>query len=481
MAKSAVPAQLQMPVVQIKQSHDLALCTADVGQDGGIAVVPVFNEMRAGDNLTLRWQGFYGGQPDDEWTFTCPLDDLAIEQPLVILIPKSVINFSQEAEVSYQLARSSDGSVIDSPVQTFVIRAPVAQRLLAPAIESHDASQPIDPGLFPQGIVVQIVDYSGMQAGDDVLLYADGAPDDGSLVMSLRVPQNFRQTDGLQFSIGQPWLLLNQGQPVRLTYQYARPGAAMSSEPLVFQVLEPLDLPAPIVERAQAEGGADEHKGFLLASAAISGVYIKVPESVPLEAGDQLEVHWQGDPAGGQHVATSAANSQDPRLIFIPATAVAANMGGENKRFAVYYRLMPLSGTSYDSQPFRLRVQPLPQHQYPMIQWTRGTSTLSLKTVPANGEEWRLAKWPFLAQGQLLTVEATGVTPAETAAHTVVRAALPLTPQEAIAPYVLGRLSLIFLRTLKLNTAITLKVQVSFDGGKTPTYFPSNGGITLVE
>lgn len=477
MSKATALAQAERPVVQIKQSHDLALARADVGTAGAIAVVPGFDEMLPGDSLTIRWQGFYGGNPDDEWTTTLRLDEVAIEQTPFAYINRGQISMSDEADVSYELVHS-DNSVINSLVQHFRIETPDSARLVAPGIEGHDASQPIDPGRYPDGIVVQVPVYPGMQPGDYVVLYADGVSAQASAVKSLQVDQ----VAVLEFSIGAQLLFANQGADVTLMYQYARPGVAKTSAPLAISVLQPLDLPPPTIERATAEGGAGEHKGFLEANVALAleGVYVKVPEAVPLADGDQLEVHWQGDPAGGQHIATSPVDSGDLKRFFIPTTAVAANMGGEDKRFEVFYRLTPLGRSFHDSKPFLLRIDPLPIEAYPRINWVRIGTTLSLKTVSPTGEELLLGKWPFMAEEQLVTIEATGVT-LSGATHTFVRRALPVTPAEAAVQKVSSRLSLAFLRTLKLNTPITLKAQVSFDGGQTPTSFYSNSSVTIVE
>lgn len=481
MSKATVLAQVERPVVHIKQSHDLALDTAGIDSAGAIAVVPVFDELIAGDSLTLRWQGFYEGDPEDEWASTLSLDDVAIKQPSLVFIPRNTVRFSDEADVSFELVHS-DGSEVNSLLQRFQMVTPGSARLAAPGIRGHDASQPIDPGHYPNGIVVQVADYPGMQSGDYVVLYADGVSADAHTVMSQKV----EQVAALEFPIGTEWLLANQGAEVTLSYQYARHGAAMSSGPLVVSVLKPLDLPPPTVERATAEGGAGEHKGFLLASAARSGVYVQVPESVSLETGDQLEVHWQGDPAGGQHIATSPADISDVKRFLIPPTAVAANMGGEEKRFEVFYRFTPLNDNLHDSRPFLLRIEPLPKSEYPTIQWGEENRpigpTLSLGDVPASGQEVFLRKWSFMAQGQLLTIEATGVAQAGGEARSIVRDAMPVTAAEALAQKISsGRVPRTFLSSLKMHTPMTLMARVSFDGGKTLTYFTNNQNLSLVE
>ena len=483
---STTPAQAQLgwPVVQIKESHDLALAGDDLGTEGALAVVPVFDGMQTGDSLTLRWQGYYNETPEDQWTKTISLSDADLQRPVQMYIESDQIWSIEDgyAEVSFELSSAARLQAGVTPVQTLQIVPPVSQRLDAPAVEGHDADRPIDPGRFPEGVVLKIVGYLGMQLDDDIVLYADGTPDEGSVVMSLRIDASHLQAGAIEFSIGPAWLLANQGAKVSVIYQYARPGAAKTSMPLELSVLEPQELLPPIVEKAEAEGQAGEYKGYLLASDALAGVYVNVPPALQLEPGDKLEVHWDGHPAGGQHVAPAPADPADNKRFFIPPSAVAANMGSESKRFEVRYGLTPVNATGRDSQAFNLHIRPLAQSGYPVIQWPRlaGATTLRLSQVASNGESVELERWPLMAQGQLVTIEATGVTLAGGAARIVVRDAQPVSHAEVMAEKVEGKVPLHFLRSLKLNEYITLNVRASFDGGQTPTHFRSNGGVRLV-
>jgi len=481
---TAAQAQLGWPVVQIKESHDLALAVDDLGAEGALAVVPVFDGMQAGDSLTLRWQGYYNDAPEDQWTKTISLSDADLQRPVQMYIEPNQIWFIDEgyAEVCFELSSTARLQAGVSPVQTLQIIAPVSQRLAAPAVEGHDAGRPLDPDRFPEGVVLKIVGYPGMQLDDDVVLYADGTPDEGSVVMSLRIDSSHLQAGAIEFSIGPAWLLANQGAQVSVIYQYARPGVAKTSTPLELSVLEPQELLPPIVEKAEAEGQAGEYRGYLLASDALAGVYVNVPPALQLEPGDELEVHWDGHPAGGQHVAPAPADPADKKRFFIPPTAVAANMGSESKRFEVRYGLTPVNATGRDSQAFNLHIRPLAQSGYPVIQWPRlaGATTLRLSQVASNGESVELGPWPFMAQGQLVTIEVTGVSVTGGPTGIYVRDGQPVSQAEVMAEKLEAKVPLPFLRSLKIDEYITLNVRASFDGGQTPTHFGSNGGVRLV-
>ena len=116
-----------------------------------------------------------------------------------------------------------------------------------------------------------------------------------------------------------------------------------------------------------------------------------------------------------------------------------------------------------------------------MTRLARGGNTVSLKQVPLSGEELRLEKWTFMAAGQLLSMEVTGVNKAGGPARTVIRDAVQVSPEEVSVQRISSKVSHDFLTNLKLDRPLTLKAHVSFDGGVTSTHFRSNTGITLVE
>lgn len=476
-----------VPVVLIKQSHDLALDPDALGSNPAVAVVPACLCFQAGDRLTLVWQGYYDGVPESEWSEDITLDGTQAGYPLVWKIPEIEVLIltggGGHAEIGYTRTAAGESEAQPSPVQIIQIRTSEAQRLEAPVVVGHDAGQPIDSGEFPEGITLQLKAWVEMQVGDQVVMYWDGYTPHGSFIDSLRIEADHVLKQTVEFHLAPVWLSDNEGHPVTVLWQYARPGISQSSEPLVLTIIKPVELTAPIVEKATAEGESHAHQGVLQAQHATTGVYVRIPETVPIQAQTLIEMHWQGHPAGGQYIAREPASVGDDRRFYIPATAVAANMGAnENKRFAVFYRLIAASGRHRDSTPFNLRILPLSMARYPIAQWSRlaGAATLSLASVAASGEVLHLEAWPFMASGQLVTLRVAGVSTAGAAVSTSVRDAVPVTPQEVAAGKVVGTLARSFLQALKLDEYITLTSQVSFDGGETQTHFYSNQGVRLV-
>ncbi|WP_341520423.1 hypothetical protein AABC73_18540 [Pseudomonas sp. G.S.17] len=482
---AALPDQVALPVAQIKQSHDLALGIDDVGDSGALAVVPIVAALENGDSVTLYWKGFYEGFPLIDWSGEFTFDDSTTNAPALFSIDRSNVLIIEDgyAEINYQVNFASGAESDESPTQTVHIVPPVAARLEAPYVDGHDSNQPIDSGRYPEGITVQFAAYPGVQLDDHVVLYGDGLPEAGSIVMALRIDASHIETGAVAFLIGPEWLLANQGEKVEVFYQYARPGVAATSEALSLSVLLPLDLPPAVVEEAQAEGLPGESKGYLLARDATSGVYVNVSESVLLGENDDLEVHWQGHPSGGRHIAQTPVSPDDRTRFLVPASAVAANMGGDSKRFDVFYRFTPFNGHAQDSRPFHLRIQPLDQERYPTIQWPRlaGAATLSLKSVAASGEDLQLGLWPFMAEGQLVTIEASGVAATGAPTRITVRDAQSVSKTEMTQRKVMSKLARGFLQTLMIDQYITVTPKISFDGGDTFFWLLSNNGVKLVD
>lgn len=94
---------------------------------------------------------------------------------------------------------------------------------------------------------------------------------------------------------------------------------------------------------------------------------------------------------------------------------------------------------------------------------------LSFAKVPSEGADLTSLSWMFMAEGQLLTLKATGNVGA-LPAELVVRNGLPVTAKEVIDQRISAKLSRAFLNQLNRNDDFTLKASVSFNGGD--TYMP---------
>lgn len=467
--------RVHLPVLQLREAHGLLLNPQALGPLGATAVAAPYVAMQAGDQVTLHWRGYFNGELDNQYDARKTLAAGDIGKPLQWVVPSIHVLLAEggEAHLHYSVQYRQGGQVSQSAQQVFRVARESGVLLPALRIDGHDGGEQLDPGLFPNGLVLRIELYPDIRVGDEVVLYWLGNRESFSTVKSLRVDTSVLDSGVLLAHLEPQWLEAAQGERVSLFYQFARSGAAASSQALALQIRRPLDLLPPIVDNATAEGGNGENKGVLAASDARSGAQVDVPATVPIGSQDRLEVHWQGHPEGGRHIATTPISEQQKRSFLIPASAIAANMSaGESKRFPVFYRLTPAGEAAQDSVPFNLRIAPLPSGIYPNVQCleAQGNQSLSLRDVPIGGANLRLDGWAFIAVGQPLTLEAVGVS-ASGAESQVVRNAWPVSASELAGNRVHALLPRWFLQGLLRNQQFFLKARVSFDKGETWTVF----------
>jgi hypothetical protein len=469
-----------LPVPQIKESHDLALDPDAIDSKGVTAIVPPYRAMSVGDKVAFEWQGYdKTGAPEDPYIEELELKDQHLGQPLVFTVPRSEVIFIRDghAQVSYKVEYANGQGPSDSMAQTLKIVAPTSSLLPEIKIKGHSGG-PIEPGRFPNGLTLQIQPVpSGIQHSDVVLMYWMGTK---SVIRSMQVDRSTLDSDVLEFHLEPEWLLGNVGGEVEASYQYASVGASESGTPLTLEVRASQKLPAPLVEGVTTEG---LNKGWIPAS--VNGAYVIIPDEVTIGPDVRAEVHWMGHPNNGQAIVKVPVDGF-PKRFHIPKTAIAANMATAlqpEKRFDVFYKLIPLGED--DGQPsdeaFSLRIEPLASTRYPIVECeeAKGTGKVSLSSLGPEGATILIGEgvfdaWPFIAQGQLLTIEANGVAAVGGPLKEPVRTAEPVTGEEISANKVTAQLRLDYLKLLKLDESFTLSAKVSFDGGDSYRAFVSS-------
>lgn len=456
-----------LPVPQIRDGHDLAIDAETMGATTLMVAVP-YPDMAVGDKITFALDPL-SGWPG--WSKSVTLDAAGVGVAATVSLPRDdlLMMLAEQVEAGYRVARAG-GESLESFIQLITIKPPVAPLLPVATIEGQAGTE-LDPSLFPEGLNVLVPLYPGAAGDDWVLLYWQGKQDASTLAWH-RVTEAEIGAGSIPLHIGPEWLQGSVGTTIQVRYQYARLGDAKSSEPVTLTIVAPLVLPPPLVDDAQSEGGAGENKGYLLAANAISGALIDIPESVEIEDGAALELHWDGHAEGGRYVATAPQDPAAPRRFFVPPAFVAANMGGEAKRFEVFYRMTLPSGRVHRSDPFHLWVRPLPLTGNPQCRQAQGKPGISLQDVP-NGADLYVTGWAFAAAGQPFTLQVEGITPANAPTEVVVRDAVPVSEEELGARSVGGSLPTAFLTTLKPNFRFIIRAKVSFDGGQTWFHFPS--------
>jgi hypothetical protein len=457
-----------VPVPHIKESHELALDPDAVSSAGATAVVPPYRAMSVGDKVTFTWQGYFLGQPDIPYQEEKEIKIEHVGQPLLFTVPYIDVLSGEYTDISYRIEYAGGaGLKSDSEPQRIQLIKPVAP-VLPPITVKGYTGGPISPGKYPNGLTLQVKPvYADIREGDWVLVYWTGTEKAKSVTKALRVDRSTLDSGLIELLIEPQWLTSNSNSQVTVIYQFARAGVAKSAESLTLDISKPLNLPPPIVEGANAGGSWPASTG---------GAYVNVPDTAET-GGGRVEMHWQGHENGGRHIASTPVSG---KRFFIPSTAIAANMSTlEKARFPVFYRVFsPGVSDSEDSVPFNLLIGPLPLARYPFTTCVQVLNNeLSLFNVPLGGADLVIGSppsdaWPFMAEGQLLTMQLSGVDWNGNQTTTVLRNAVPVSEFEFKNKRALGKLPKEHLQKLKLNESFTLSARVSFDGGE--TFVPFN-------
>lgn len=458
-----------LPVAHIKGSHALYLDPDKLPGEGAVCLVPWYQAMGIGDVVTLTWQGYFGGVADEPVHKVLTVDRSHLGQPLALIIDTGTVYFSETADVSYTVKFADGrGTPSVSQMQTFTMGPPGPALLPAVRIQDHEPGSPLNPNQFPDGILLCIDPaYAGMQVGDVVLAHCVGARATQSVVRAAVVDQSTVDHGLLLIPVEHLWLAQNAGEQVSISVQYARGGEALASEPLQLSVKEPLKLDPPHVENANAEG-----PGSATLAADTAGAFVEIPAETQIPPGAKVEMHWQGKQVQGQYIATSPV-AGNARRFAIPPTYIPANMSSdESKRFPVFYRVFASDGSHEDSPRVQLKISPLPQSRYPRVQLRQGDGSSVRIGQLLNGANLEIGSggappWPFIAQGQLLTIWASGVLSTGPITEKAARNEQPVTANEFNSRKIEAELDYGFFLGLQRDFNFTLKAQASFDGGVT--------------
>lgn len=468
-----------LPVAQFKDSHDLMLDMMLVGAGGTMVVAPPYQAMSVGDTVTLSVELFFAGDHFDTLLYSTTLTASSIGQPIQWTVPQGDLDilFAEDhIEVKYSIVYVTPTVATESEVQTLhVIPRPIALHpaplfptslLPSLSIKGFDGDT-LDPDAYPDGITLVVEIYPGMQAGDYVMVYADGDP---HIINATRIDQTTVDSQKLEITLGHEWLVGNTGKTISLMYQYARLGSASSSMPLALTLRKPLKLPHPLILGVTPEGEVEEYKGYLLGRSTTNGVTIDIPTDAEIGTG-KVRMVWDGYKPDGHHIADPTVGN--PKRFQIPKQYMPANLG---KRLYVYYEVTPEGEQPYTSKRFDLHIRDI-ESGWPIIQITSPNAPgniVSLKTV-TDAVTFRLSSWTFMSEGQRVRISAEGLLQAGGKGVFKLRegAAETVTEDEYNAGKIEAELLRNFLATLQLNQKFDVIVEISFDGGFSYKQFPS--------
>ncbi|MCF5747872.1 MULTISPECIES: hypothetical protein [Pseudomonas syringae group] len=197
-----------LPVVQLKESHALALDTTDKPLGGSYTLVVAPSARTSpGGKVKVAWQGFSSDGFRDE-LFSDEHIVTASDQILSWVLDPTHVSFIEggTAQMSYRVEYSDDpGEFFDSDIQTIDINPTSAPRLTAFSIDNHTGG-PVDPVDYPQGMNLNVDVYPDIQVGDCVLCYIQGGPGEPQVIDYLLIDQSIIDKGTFQFTVEQPWL-----------------------------------------------------------------------------------------------------------------------------------------------------------------------------------------------------------------------------------------------------------------------------------
>ena len=452
-----------LPVVQARESHDREIDYSALGTEGVAFFAPAYQAMQVGDSVELVIRRFKSdGSESSEVFETFEVTEANLGQPITWQCSRSSLATIRNgrAEVHYQITLSGQGGVLTSPSQVFAITTAPAQTDYLPAVSVDGyAGGPLDPGQFPNGLTVRVPAYPGVQAGDHLLLYWQGASMHDPQARAMRMDLSSVEAEHTTFRVGADALEVGDNN---LSYQFARAGQALSSATLTVEVMPGRTLDAPLIELARPDG---QGRQVLEAIEAISGAYVVVP-ALQLAPGEKIVVHWQGHANGGVQV-TDTPEPGDAQRYRIDPAVVAANMhqprDNEGRRFEVFYQIVKDGSVQPARSPsVNLRVAPLAPNPTFACAQAEPNGDLRRSKLTSNGALLRISGvglWSFAAIGQLLTIKIDGLPDA------VLRNAQPVTLQEFSTNRVEQWLSTAMYGRLADGTQYSIRGQVSFDRG----------------
>lgn len=400
-----------LPVLQIRESHDLHLSLVEDEPRIFTPWVAPYQAMAAGDTVTLYCRRFDSdGMELPALKSSRTLEEEGVGKPLGLFLNRSDLLRAEDGtmQVHYGIQYvGTPGETTQSPAQTFKLLPPTSVGLPPLEIDGHDGGT-LNPALFPEGLLLRIAGYPGMEVEDELLCHVSSSlADVDPVILRARVDASTLGKGFFELHLDAGWVAASQGGAIDLRYQYAWEGTARSSEPYRVNVREPLYLPMVIVPDAYVDpDNPVEGEGLLnVTNKASTGVTILIDPLANYGPEDIVQLHWEGYGDGGKHIATVPTNG---RTYNIPAQFIPSNL---DKAVRVYYTVQQSGEPAVQSEIYTVRVLPIEKHFYRAIQSAQGQAnngTIYVSRIGNEGELFTLLSWLYMRDGQVVTAQIMG-------------------------------------------------------------------------
>ncbi|MDP9784032.1 hypothetical protein [Pseudomonas fluorescens] len=403
-----------LPVVQIRESHDLHLDLEKAELIITPWMVP-YQAMAVGDTVTLHCRRFYpdGSEYLPALAYPSVIQEGQPGKPLGLFLNRSDLMRVEDGSIELHYGIQYIGTeqaVTFSARQTFQLLAPSSAMLPELTIVGHEGGA-INPLLFPDGLPLRIEGYPGMSDGDDLLCHAvSSATGVAPIVLRARVDASTLDKGFFEFMLDAEWVSVSQGAGIDLRYEYARVGAALAATPYQVNVRTPLNLPMVIVQNARPDPEDPvPGEGVLdVLSLSASGVTIDIDPQANYGPDDEVKVYWDGYGTSGKHVALAPV-TPGGRTYNIPPQHIPANL---DKAVRVYYTVMQQGEPApVPSQVFIVRVLPIDKYRYQTIQSAQAqqnNGTIYVSRITPVGELFTLHAWPYMREDQIVNAVISG-------------------------------------------------------------------------
>jgi hypothetical protein len=459
-----------LPVLQIKESHDLHLDLSTAPAQLGVRLVP-YEAMAVGDIVTLHCRRFEsdGQEYLPALAYPTEITEADLDKPLALFLNKSDLRRVDGGWIELHYGIQYVGTAAEktlSAKQTLQLSAPTSAMLPALKIVGHTGG-PINPAQYPEGLPLRIDAWPGMSAGDEVLCYAYSGNDEVEpLILQARVDISTIDKGFIEFLVPPHWVTASNGSPIDLQYQFAWIGSALSATPYPATIRGPLYLPMSIVVGAAPGDDPVEGEGEIDADGLVSsGINIRIDDKASYGPNDKIEVFFDGFGNTGS-CSVTVPTVPGERTFNIPAHYIPANMG---KSVKVYYEVTPQGEAfAHPSDIYVLRVLPVPLNRYLAIQSVQAQATggrISIAAVPAQGEKFSFSRgWAYIRAGQTLHALLVGKNAAGAELTYPIFNNHDVTPEQADEKLVEAYVSKTELQKFQLGS-VTIRVTITYEVG----------------
>lgn len=344
-------------------------------------LIPIIPNVRAGDDLTLRWLGTPLSGVPLEYIDSRPVSYEQVGQPIERIVPADYILPLKLGRVAVSYTVGTGESLRPSAVLPLRVGNPDGALPMPDVVQAPDGF--LDPDDLPAAGATLSIPISNVMALEDTIIYnwvgsATSDTTDSTRLTSLARP--------LLFDIDRVYIDPNVDGTVSARYRVEREGVivGLSATRVLAVGKRLLDLLPPSVMEAPNAVLDPMH---VVNGATLTVAYEQMDER------HTLGIRWADDDGFAQQPGSNAG-----RVDFAISPQVVGRSIG--RTFEVRYAVVRALAPEQVSPPLVLTVLAPASDQLPTPQITEAQGTVLDVNALTGDATWRVAPWPFIATGQ---------------------------------------------------------------------------------